>query len=216
MARVCTVVGVGPGLGRALVERFGEEGYWVNMIARDRGRLERTRDEFAARGVESGCYPADVSDVIGLRKALDASVQDAGAPGLLVYNAAALRTGDLLSYDVEDYVADHRVNVLGAIETVRRLMPAMDEDGGGRVILTGGGLAHQPQQGAASLSLGKTGVLAVAVMLQQAFAGSSLSVATVTVEGNIEEGTRFSPERIADFYRTVSQDRSGRVEFVYD
>ncbi len=216
MAEVCTVIGVGPGLGKALVERFGREGYRVNMIARNWERLQQIEEELAVQNIGVRSYLADIADASSFQKALGESVADEGAPDAVIYNAAVLQMGDLLSYDTEDYARDYRVNVVGAIEAAQQLAPAMRERGGGKFILAGGGLAHQPQQGAASLSLGKIGVLAVAQMLQQAFADGPLSAATVTVNGAIEPGTRFSPEKIADFYWSVFEDRTNGVDFIYE
>ena len=54
------VIGVGPGLGAALVERCAREGMKVTAGARDRGRLRALLDERGLKNVPS--VPCDVSD----------------------------------------------------------------------------------------------------------------------------------------------------------
>ena len=72
--------------------------------------------------------------------------------------------------------------------------------GRGTMVLTGGGLAHEPMAGATALSIGKAGLRSLTFCLAQELAPEGIHVATVTVCGRVEPGTHFDPDRIADEY----------------
>lgn len=55
-----------------------------------------------------------------------------------------------------------------------------------------------PSPQAPSLSVGKAGIRALALMLAEELAPMGIRVGTVTIAGQVEPGTAFAPERIAE------------------
>ena len=91
----------------------------------------------------------------------------------------------------------------------------MKDQGAGRILLTGGGLALHPNAQAASLSLGKVAIRSLAFMLAQELRGTAIRAATVTICGYIQTGSYFDPQRIAEvFYQTSLSDKTD-AEIVY-
>ncbi|MCZ0985373.1 SDR family NAD(P)-dependent oxidoreductase [Streptomyces diastatochromogenes] len=82
------VVGVGPGLGRAIARRFGAAGHPVALISRNADKLAGLADALAAEGVTARAYPADVTDAKGLSGALEAAAAELGRIGVLSYSPA--------------------------------------------------------------------------------------------------------------------------------
>jgi len=81
------VIGVGPGLGAALVQKCASEGMKVSAGARDRDRLRKLLDE---RGLhEAPAFECDVSDPASVQSAFADAIADAGVPDLVVFNASA-------------------------------------------------------------------------------------------------------------------------------
>ena len=66
-----------------------------------------------------------------------------------------------------------------------------------------------------SLSLGKAGVRALVTMLAEHYAPQGIHVATVTVGGNVEPGTAFDPDVIAEDYWRLHQQPPGSWQTVH-
>lgn len=132
------VVGVGPGIGRAVAERFAREGMPVAVLARDPARVRAVARSVSDHGVPVFAATADSSDERDLRSALDAAAGELGPPDVLVYNAALVRAdvpGELSARGQLDAWA---VNVVGAITAATHVAPGMARRGGGSIIITGG------------------------------------------------------------------------------
>jgi NAD(P)-dependent dehydrogenase (short-subunit alcohol dehydrogenase family) len=185
------VIGAGPGIGASVVGRLSREGLAVGAIARNRATVESI--VAASLGLT-----ADVTDEVALRGALDEIVDQLGVPSVLVYNAALVRRDRIGELTAGQQLEAWAVNVVGAITTVAHLAPRMVQAGGGTIILTGG--LPEPVPDAASLSLGKAGVRALARLLAKEYGPQGIHVATVTVGGAVAPGTAFDPDDIAELY----------------
>jgi NAD(P)-dependent dehydrogenase (short-subunit alcohol dehydrogenase family) len=190
------VIGAGPGIGAAVARRLAGEGLAVGVLARTRATVEGTLATLEA-GRSLG-LTADVTDETELRAALDALVGRLGVPSVLVYNAALIRSDALGELSAQAQLDAYAVNVVGAITAVSHLAPRMASAGGGTVILTGG--MPEPMPEVVSLSLGKAGIRALAVILDKAYGAAGVHVCTVTVAGEVTAGGAFDPDEIAERY----------------
>lgn len=203
------IVGIGPVLGAALARRFAAGGFAITGLARDPGRIA------VAPGVT--LQQADASDPAGLTAAIMAD----GPVAVLIYNAyrATMAQGGPSALDPALLVEDFRVNVAGALAAVQAVLPGMRAAGRGSILLTGGGLALDPTGWlpAASLAVGKAGLRSLALTLHKELAPESVHVGTVTVAGQIQPGTAFDPDRIADAFWDLHMDCEGsfRAELVF-
>src|SRR4051812_30811383 len=94
MPGVCTVIGVGPGLGRAVAERFASGGYRSGLIARDLRRLDDIAASMRARGHKVASSAADASNPESLKDAIGNIEGRLGEPtSVLVYNVVAFTPG---------------------------------------------------------------------------------------------------------------------------
>src|SRR5215472_10185937 len=76
------VVGVGPGLGAALVRRFAREGLAVALAARRVDKLEGLAKETGGHA-----YACDATSEISVDDLFAAVTRDLGTPRLVVFNA---------------------------------------------------------------------------------------------------------------------------------
>jgi len=194
------VVGYGPGIGAAVAEAFGREGYSLSLIARDAAKLEEATARLSSAGLPAVGYAADAGDEASLTGALAEARKASGDASVLVYNAAYWRPGPLLDLTPETLVADFRVCVAGALTAARAVAAAMRGKGVGSILFTGGGLALYPSPEAPSLSIGKAGIRSLALMLAKELSGTGVRVGTVTVAGTVTAGTSLSPERVAEAF----------------
>jgi len=74
------IVGVGPGLGLALARTFAGAGHPVALLARDATRLDCYVAELTTAERAARAYTADAVHPAQLRSALDAAIEDLGAP----------------------------------------------------------------------------------------------------------------------------------------
>jgi hypothetical protein len=89
--------------------------------------------------------------------------------------------------------------------------------GGGIILFTGGGWADHPRPALATVSLGKAALRSAATMLGAGLAGDGIRVASITIAGQIQPGTPFSPDQIAEKYWSVVQsDGTWQSEFRFD
>ena len=194
------IIGYGSGVSGAVAEAFAKEGYPLALMARDAAKLDAAVAAFRASGVEARGFVADAGDAAALTAALDAAHEALGDAEVLVYNAALWRPGPVLATTAESFDADFKVCVTGALVAARALAPAMIAAGRGSLLFTGGGLALYPSPQAPSLSVGKAGIRALALMLAKELAPNGIRVGTVTIAGEVAVGTPFTPEKIADAF----------------
>jgi NAD(P)-dependent dehydrogenase (short-subunit alcohol dehydrogenase family) len=137
------IVGVGPGLGLALARTFAAADHPVALLARDATRLDCYLVELNRAERPARAYTADAAHPAQLRSALEAAIDDLGAPDVLIYNAAVLRPDTPTDGDDDGWVNALTVDVLGAKVAAETIHPAL-RDGRGSLLFTGGGLALQP------------------------------------------------------------------------
>jgi NAD(P)-dependent dehydrogenase (short-subunit alcohol dehydrogenase family) len=158
---------------------------------------------------------ADAGEDASLRRAIASVEAELGPATVLIYNAAGASTGSPTQVSPEAVNADFRVSVTGALTAAQAVAPAMKEAGSGAILLTGSGLGLHPNAQAASLSLGKTGIRALALMLAQELRPAGIQVSTITIAGYIQTGTHFDPARIAEVYWQAATGGITEVEIVY-
>jgi len=206
--QVCAVVGAGPGLSQAVARRFAREGFRVALLARRPEALEGYVAELRGAGADAHGFPADAGDPASLQAAFGRVAAQLGAPEVLVYNAAALVPGVPSGLDPAAVLEQLKVNVVGALVSAQQVIPAMRAAGRGTILLTGGGLALSPIPQYASLALGKAAMRNLSFSLAFELEPEGIHVATVTVGGFIEPGTRFDPDQIAEeYWRLHTQPR---------
>jgi NAD(P)-dependent dehydrogenase (short-subunit alcohol dehydrogenase family) len=137
-APLCVIVGAGPGAGLALAVRFGRErAYRLALVARNPTSLEELVGYLRAQDVVADGFPADAGDPHVLRGALEEIMATLGRPSALFYNA--------ISENPTDAVDEFEVAVVGPMTTLRAIVPAMREGGGGTIVVTScgaGSLSH--------------------------------------------------------------------------
>src|SRR5579862_7602043 len=94
------LIGAGPGVGASVVRRFGREGFRSTLISRGK-TLEQLASELRGDGLEIEAVVADIEDLGAYRATLDRIFRAAGAPGVVVYNAALPDPGQILDATVE-------------------------------------------------------------------------------------------------------------------
>jgi short-subunit dehydrogenase len=207
------IIGAGPGVGGAVARRFVRGGYRVTLLARNADRLAALVSDAAGATAAIDTVAADAGDPDGLRATLTSLYARGGAPGVLVYNAAALAPDSLLDSDVAHLQHAYNVDVIGAVVAAQVAAPRLRAAGAGTILFTSG----DPAPTLATLSLGKAALRSAATILCADLADDGIRVASITIAGTVAPGTLFSPDRIADRYWTiVHTDGDWHSEFRID
>jgi NAD(P)-dependent dehydrogenase (short-subunit alcohol dehydrogenase family) len=193
------IVGVGPGLGAALVRAFADAGHPVAMLDIDKARLDTDVAELAAAGQAGRGYVADAADPDNLRAALHSAITDLGAPDVLVYHVGAVHKDSPIGGDDQDWATGTAIRVLGARVAANAVLPEL-RDGRGSLLFTGGGFALHPSKEYASLSVGKAALRAYVQVLHDQLAGTRVHATTVTITKGIGSEPRFDAAALAQVY----------------
>lgn len=217
MKPVCLIVGAGPGIGLSVALAFAREGYDLALSARTTDKLSAMQPSVEKTGAAVHTYAADSGDEAALRGLFGKVRKDLGDPDVVIYNPAAHAVGKPTTLKTDQFAADFRVNVTGALICAQEAAPAMMSRGRGTILLTGGGFAHEPAANYSSLSLGKAALRSLTFSLAQELGAHGIHVATVTVYGFVQSGTHFDPARIADAYLRLHKQPPGhyQTEVVY-
>ncbi len=211
------VVGAGPGLGLAIARRFAREGATVALVARNRQRLAGMVEELRGTGGAGHAFAADASEPKELRSALTAARDTVGDPTVLVHHLSVPVPGRPTEMDYDAFARGLAGGVGGLLVAAQELAPAMRRAGRGTVLVTGSGLALHPSAAFAGLAVQKAGVRSLTLSLAQELGPAGVHVATVTVNGLIQPGTYYDPDRIAEEFWTLHTEPPGswRTEVHY-
>ena len=199
------LIGAGPGVGAGVVRRFGREGFRSTLIARSE-RLGQLAAELRSEDIEVEAISADVEDLDGYRATLERIFRAAGAPGVVVYNAALPDPGQILDITVERLRTAYDVDVIGAVVVAQVATPVLREAGGGTLLVTSGGFADTPLPALASLSMGKAALRSAQTLIAAGVREHAIHAATVTIAGTVKPGTDFDPDTIAELFWTAHTD----------
>ena len=208
MQKTAMIVGVGPGLGYSLAELFGEKGFRVILTARRADDLKKYQEKLKAKGVEAFVAPADVSDGFQLESTLRTVVEEFGALDVLIYNVGITTLDADTHIDADVLTERYRVDVTGAYRCIQILDTPEFAKRKGAVLITGGGLALHPHFDYLPLSMDKAALRAMVYAMHPVLCEKEIFLGLVTIMGGIAPGTDFSPERIAETYWNLYQDRN--------
>jgi NAD(P)-dependent dehydrogenase (short-subunit alcohol dehydrogenase family) len=199
------LVGAGPGVGAAVVRRFGREGFRSTLISRNE-TVEQLAPELRGEGLEIEAVGADIEDLDAYRETLERIFSATGAPGVVVYNAALPDPGEILDATVERLRTAHDVDVIGAVIAAQVAAPVLRAAGGGTLLATSGGFADNPVPALASLSMGKAAMRSAQTLVAAGVRDDGIHAATITIAGAVKPGTDFDPDKIAALFWTAHTD----------
>lgn len=215
------VIGMGPGLGQALVKKFAREGHQVAFVGRRAEAITRYEQELRAEGLDVAGFVGDAGNPEQMDKVHAAIRERHGAPGVLVYNAAIIeparfvtpsRMGEVKYGTADgwkahgepasvDYLVDaFKTNVAGALHAAQAVAPDMVERGRGTILLTGGVLAFGPWIEWGVTSLGKAALRSFGLSLEKELSEAGVHVCTVAIHGTMQAGTPYDHDLVADAY----------------
>lgn len=198
------VIGVGPGLGAALVEKCAREGLKVSAGARDRDRLRTLLDERGLKDVAA--LRCDVTDPASVGDTFADAVSRHGAPDLAVFNASGYGRGSVLELAPGQLEAAWRVGCLGGFLVGQAAAKAMAPQGRGTILFTGATASLRGSANFAPFAVAKFGLRALAQSMARELGPKGIHVAHVVIDGQIgvaDGDAKMKPADIAEAYWSI-------------
>ncbi|MEQ8359882.1 MAG: SDR family NAD(P)-dependent oxidoreductase [Cytophagales bacterium] len=218
MPKTLILVGMGPGNGAALARKFGKEGYKIYMIGRTEEKLAKFKKELEAEKIKADYKVANAGDEEHFRLAFKHIFLEDESPDVLIYNASVLKPRIPSRLIPDHVVRDFRTNVVGAIIAAQEVLPSMKKKKKGTILFTGGGLSINPHFEYSSLAIGKAALRNFTFSLEQEYKDYGIHVATITINGMVKKGTKFDPEKIAEeFWKLHNQkEKDWETEIIFE
>lgn len=186
--KVAVVVGVGPGLGCALAQRFAHAEMHVALVARDTKRIEGFAAGCTGVHHDGRAYACDATDEEAVEALFRSVRAELGEPDVVVYNASSFAWSSILETSREDFEQCWRNGCLGGFLVGRAAARAMVEraEPGGTILFTGATASLRGSAGYHTLAVGKFGLRALAQSMARELQPKGIHVAHVVIDGRIQ------------------------------
>lgn len=170
------MAGASAGLGFAVARALADEGVEVAICGR---RAERLDAALASLGSGAVGIVADVGTEAGARGFVREAIERLGGVDILVANAGGPPSGTFASTDLAAYGRAFHLNVASTIAMCQEAVPAMQEQGWGRVVVITSIGARQPIPTLIASVTARTAITGFAKVLALEVAGDGVTVNTV-------------------------------------
>ena len=163
------LIGASEGLGAALAHRLSAAGVRLILSARSQDRLQALADDLPG---PAQVLPLDVTD----GRAVQDAAATIGALDGMVYLAGTYWPFGAQDWDFDQAQTMADVNFGGAMRAVGAVLPGMQAQGHGHIVLTGSLTAYGGLPGAAPYVATKAGIMALAESLRCDLHGTGIKV----------------------------------------
>ena len=131
---VAVITGSGRGLGKAIAERFFQEGARVALWDIDLELVKQVRDGLDPSGNKAITARVDITNEGEVGRAVSETLERFGRIDVLVNNAGISRHRPIEEMTVEMFESVMKVNVTGTFICCRAITPVMKKQGGGKIV----------------------------------------------------------------------------------
>jgi len=132
--KTVVITGGSRGLGLVIARQLGAESAHLVLLARDRGELERAKDDLTRRGASVGIVVCDVRQRHQVEQSI-AQIADAyGTIDVLINNAGVIQVGPIDHMTVSDFENAMATHFWGPLYAILATLPHMRRRGVGRIV----------------------------------------------------------------------------------
>lgn len=183
------VTGSTGGIGAAIAQRFAEEGATVVINGRRAEAAEQVAAEIRGAGGEVIIALGDLSEDEGVDAVLEKIVSELGGVDILVNNAAGGGHQNALETPAADWLNSYNSNVLSMVRLIQKILPAMQEQGWGRIINISSAAGTKPAPGMEVYNATKAAVNSLTVSLAQGMGNDNVTINSVSPGAIFTSGT---------------------------
>ena len=179
--KVALVTGASRGLGAAIAERLGADGFAVAVnYARSSAQADEVVARIRASGSDAEAFQADVTDEAAVAELLASVRERLGDVHTLVLNATGAQpSAAVAELTWQAHLDQLEFFVKSPTLLVREVLPGMKRAGGGRVIHVGSDIVERALPGSSAYAAAKAAQLGLARVWARELAPLSITVNTV-------------------------------------
>ncbi len=213
--RTAVITGGSRGLGEAMTKALSESGASIALVARDRARLEKVRDEVAARGGTAEVFVADVTQESEVAKLADAVKARFGNPQILINSAGTNVRKNLVDFTLQEFRSVLDASLISTFLVCRAFVPGMSGTGYGRILNLSSTMSHVSLPGRTAYSSAKAALLGFTKALALELAADGITVNGISpgpIGTDMNRVLMNNPEVNAQFLANLPVGRWGKVE----
>lgn len=171
------VTGAGRGIGKRLALGLAQAGARVGLLARSQAELDLAKLEIEQAGGNALRLRADVRDLEQLMAAVDRmKVVLGGVDGLVAAAGVLGPIGPLLSSRPKGWSETLEINLLGVVNSVRAVLPALVEKRSGKIVVIVCGGAGHPRPNFAVYAATKAAVTRFVECVAEEVSGDNVQI----------------------------------------
>ena len=124
------ITGASRGIGRRTAELLAQRGWDLLLAARSADQLDQLGAQLRDQGVSVASAAIDLTQPDGIAAAMAGLLQQGETPAVLINNAGAAYTGDLLAMPLERWQWLLQLNVTSVMQVCSAVVPSMRKQGG--------------------------------------------------------------------------------------
>jgi 3-dehydrosphinganine reductase len=137
------ITGGSSGIGKATAKLLARQGANISIIARDRAKLAIAKQEIETATISPKqkiiTLAADVALATEIEAAIARAIAALGTPELLITSAGITHPGYFFEIPIEVFEQIMAVNYFGSLYSIRAVLPAMEEQQRGNIVLISSG-----------------------------------------------------------------------------
>ena len=142
--RKAVITGGSKGIGKAIAERFAQEGIDIYLLASNESNLIKTADELKSKYSVNILYHAcDLKTAEGCASAITNVQNNFKNFDILVFSAGATKSGDFLKQPIEDFEDGFALKFYSAVRLSKAFWPILVKNKGW-VVSINGAMSHSP------------------------------------------------------------------------
>ena len=213
--RTAVITGGSRGLGEAMAKALVDAGAQIALVARDRARMERVRDDIAAIGGVAEVFVADVTEEHDVAKLAEAVKGRFGNPQILINSAGINLRKNLVDFSLEEFRSVVDGSLISTFLMCRAFVPGMKGTGYGRILNMSSIMSHVSLAGRTAYSSAKAALLGLTRALALELAADGITVNGISpgpIGTDMNLALMKDPEINAQFLANLPLGRWGKVE----
>jgi len=178
--RRALVTGSSAGIGEGIARALALEGVTVVVHGRNQERAEHTAHAITSGGGKALVVLGDLAADEGAREVAEKTLSALGGVDILVNNAGEFPFRGWANTTPSQWAEAYNTNVVSMVRMVRLLAPQMKANGWGRIIQLASTVAATPPPQMPDYSASKAATVNITVGLAREFAGTGITVNTVS------------------------------------
>jgi len=208
---VTIVTGAGRGIGRTIALAFAREGARLVLAARSTAQLQDAAASCREAGAMAITVPTDVAQREQVQHLVEVALKEWGQVNVLVNSAGVYGPiGPTAEVDPAAWVQALNINLVGPLLLCQALLPHMQQQRQGKIILLGGGGATTPLPNFSSYAASKAGLARLADTLAEEMKDFNIQVNVIApglVDTQLQDEVLASGSRAGGLYEKIKAAR---------